>query len=268
MTSALCEWAEGTVFWTKCEAERLGVNYAGLALEFLHSALLACLAVAVAHAWQHLQLGSRCQWFGRACTKQRRTVQAASTQTDPSIAADQPWPAMSRSDPSMAVTIALAKAPSHRALSQSDSLVVPARPRQGHPVTPPRYARKGGSQRRPARAAAENTPAKPDQQRSFSRSATVPLEPEPSLASSTEVPRPRRSQKLQGRSSPPGPDQTLTPAATGLTKRTKSNSAPNITKSKSAPKMKLSGAALFQAEMVRRRMVMQERWPETPEFRH
>ena len=65
---------------------------------------------------------------------------------------------------------------------------------------------------RPARAAAENTPAKPGRQPSFSQSATVPLEPEPSLASSTEVPRPRRSQKLQSRSRTSGPDQTMTPA--------------------------------------------------------
>ena len=59
----------------------------------------------------------------------------------------------SRSAPS----IALATATSHRALSKSsDSPMVPARTRQGHPVTPPRDARKEGSQMRPARAAAEN----------------------------------------------------------------------------------------------------------------
>ena len=62
----------------------------------------------------------------------------------------------SRSDPSSA----LATATSHRALSKSvkswDSPMVPARTRQGHPVTPPRDARKEGSQMRPARAAAEN----------------------------------------------------------------------------------------------------------------
>ena len=65
---------------------------------------------------------------------------------------------------------------------------------------------------RPARAAAENTPAKPGQQPSFSQSATVPLEPEPRLASPTEVPRPRRSQKLQSQSRTSGPDQTMTRA--------------------------------------------------------
>ena len=53
--------------------------------------------------------------------------------------------------------IALATATSHWALSKSsDSPMVPAGTRQGHPVTPPRDARKEGSQMRPARAAAEN----------------------------------------------------------------------------------------------------------------
>ena len=144
---------------------------------------------------------------------------------------------------------------------------------------------------RPARAAAENTPAKPGRQPSFSQSATVPLEPEPCLASSTEVPRPRRSQKLQSRSRTSGPDQTMTPAARRLPvidendefaqHSTQSRSAPSIalataishrewsqmrparaaaenkntTRSSSAPKKKLSGASLFLAEMVRRRMV-------------
>ena len=222
MAAGPCDWAEGTAFRTECEAEHLDLNYAALALEVLRAAVhaclavavarwwkhlrlgCACLAVAVAHAWKHLQLGcrrvARRQGHGEARTRRRRTVQAASPQTDPSIAADQPWPAMSRSDPSIALTTAT----SHRALSKSsDSPVVPTRTRatrQGHPVTPPRDAWKEGSQMRPARAAAQNTPAKPGRQPSFSQSATVPLEPEPRLASSTEVPRPRRSQKLQSRS--------------------------------------------------------------------
>ena len=84
-------------------------------------------------------------------------------------------------------SIALATATWHRALSKSwDSPMVPTRTRRGHPVTPPRDARKEGSLMRPARAAAENK---------------------------------------------------------------------NTTRSSSAPKKKLSGASLFLAEMVRRRMV-------------
>ena len=124
---------------------------------------------------------------------------------------------------------------------------------------------------RPARAAAENTPAKPGQQPSFSQSATVPLEPEPRLASPTEVPRPRRSQKLQSQSRTSGPDQTMTPAprqghpVTPARDARKEGSLmrparaaaenKNTTRSSSAPKKKLSGASLFLAEMVRRRMV-------------
>ena len=122
MRSALCDWEEGTIFLAKCvEAEELGLNYAGLALE---AALLACLGVdiiitgvAVAYAWRHCRVGR-----GEAGTRRRRvlvgkarldggragsdipsaaaqsaatarsTVQAASctsTQTDLSIAPDQ-----------------------------------------------------------------------------------------------------------------------------------------------------------------------------------
>ena len=169
---------------------------------------------------------------------------------------------------------------------------------------------------RPARAAAENTPAKPGQQPSFSQSATVPLEPEPRLASSTEVPRPRRSQKLQSRSrtlpaarrlpvidendeiaqhstqsrsdlhdpsialatatwhralskswdSPMVPTRTrrghpVTPPRDARKEGSLMRPAraaaqnKNTTRSSSAPKKKLSGASLFLAEMVRRRMV-------------
>ena len=89
---------------------------------------------------------------------------------------------------------------------------------------------------RPTRAAAENTPAKPGRQPSFSQSATVPLEREPSLTSAKEVPR--RLMKSNSASN-----------------ITKSNMAPNIKRSNSAPKKKLSGGALFLAEMVRRRVV-------------
>ena len=75
---------------------------------------------------------------------------------------------------------------------------------------------------RPARAAAENTPAKPGQQPSFSQSATVPLEPEPRRHPVT----PARDARKEG--------SQMRPAA---------------------PKKKLSGASLFLAEMVRRRRV-------------
>ena len=134
MASGPCDRAAGTAFWTECGAEHLDLNYAALALEVLRAAVHACLAVAVARWWKHLRLGcrrvARRQRHGEARTRRRRTVQAASPQTDPSIAADQPWPAMSRSDPSSA----LATATSHRALSKSsDSPMVPARTRQGHP---------------------------------------------------------------------------------------------------------------------------------------
>ena len=149
-------------------------------------------------------------------------------------------------------SIALATATSHQALSQSwDSPMVPTRTRRGHPVTPPRDARKEGSLMRPARAAAENTPAKPGQQPSFSQSATVPLEPEPRLASSTEVPRPRRSQRRSPGSQGPDNTQTQNPVA----RRTQSRSAPNI---------KVSGGTAFLAEMLRRHAEIQATWPETP----
>ena len=67
MRSALCDWEEGTIFLAKCvEAEELGLNYAGLALE---AALLACLGVAVAYAWRHCKVGR-----GEARTRRRRTL--------------------------------------------------------------------------------------------------------------------------------------------------------------------------------------------------
>ena len=124
----------------------------------------------------------------------------------------------SRSDPSSA----LATATSHRALSKSsDSPMVPARTRQGHPVTPPRDARKEGSQMRPARAAAaKNTPAKPGRQPSFSQSTAISH---------------REGSQMR-------------PARAAAENK-------NITGSSSAPKKKLSSGALFLAEMVRRRMV-------------
>ena len=243
MASGPCDWAAGTTFWTECEAEHLDLNYAALALEVLRAAVHACLAVAVARWWKHLRLGCAClavavahawkrlqpgcrrvarrQRHGEARTRRRRTVQAASPQTDPSMAADQPWPAMSRSDPSSA----LATATSHRALSKSvkswDSPMVPAGTRQGHPVTPPRDARKEGSKMRPARAAAaKNTPAKPGRQPSFSQSTAISH---------------REGSQMR-------------PARAAAENK-------NITGSSSAPKKKLSSGALFLAEMVRRRMV-------------
>ena len=124
----------------------------------------------------------------------------------------------SRSDPSSA----LATATSHRALSKSsDSPMVPAGTRQGHPVTPPRDARKEGSKMRPARAAAaKNTPAKPGRQPSFSQSTAISH---------------REGSQMR-------------PARAAAENK-------NITGSSSAPKKKLSSGALFLAEMVRRRMV-------------
>ena len=118
--------------------------------------------------------------------------------------------------------IALATATSHRALSKSwDSPMVPAGTRQGHPVTPPRDARKEGSQMRPARAAAaKNTPAKPGRQPSFSQSTAISH---------------REGSQMR-------------PARAAAENK-------NITGSSSAPKKKLSSGALFLAEMVRRRMV-------------
>ena len=89
---------------------------------------------------------------------------------------------------------------------------------------------------RPTRAAAENTPAKPGQQPSFSQSATVPLEPEPRRHPVT----PARDARKEG--------SLMRPARAAAENK-------NTTRSSSAPKKKLSGASLFLAEMVRRRMV-------------
>ena len=67
MRSPLCDWEEVTIFLAECvEAEELGLNYAGLALE---AALLACLAVAVAYEWRHCRVGR-----GEARTRRRRTL--------------------------------------------------------------------------------------------------------------------------------------------------------------------------------------------------
>ena len=67
MRSPLCDWEEVTIFLAECvEAEELGLNYAGLALE---AALLACLGVAVAYAWRHCRVGR-----GEARTRRRRTL--------------------------------------------------------------------------------------------------------------------------------------------------------------------------------------------------
>jgi hypothetical protein len=258
MASGPCDWAAGTAFWTQCEAEHLDLNYAALALEVLRAAVHACLAVAVVRAWKllchNLQLGCRRQRHGEARTRRRRTVQAASSQTDPSIAADEPWPAMSRSDPS----IALATATSHRALSKSrDSPMVPARTRQGHPVTPPRDARKEGSQMRPARAAvAKNTPAKPGRQLSFSQSDQT------MTPAARRLPVIDENDEFAQHSTQSRSDLSIA-LATAISHREGSQMRParaaaenkNITGSSSAPKKKLSSGALFLAEMVRRRMV-------------
>ena len=150
-----------------------------------------------------------------------RPARAAVAKNTPAKPGRQP--SFSQSDQTMTpaadTSIALATATSHRALSKSsDSPMVPARTRQGHPVTPPRDARKEGSQMRPTRAAAENTPAKPGQQ---------PVTP----------PRDARKEGSQMR-----------PARAAAENK-------NITGSSSAPKNKLSSGTLFLAEVVRRRMV-------------
>ena len=259
------DWAEGSIFLSQCEDDELVLNYAVLALECcVDSALLACLAVAVVYAWRHCMDGggkartgvvvslARWRMHGSTC----QTCKAASTQTDFSFAADQLWPAMtvsrrshaaesassrrhkaahpnsdtkSRSDPS----VALAEATSLRPRSKSDSPAVTLR----------RHARKDSH-----RPVAEKTSAKPgkqqpsfsqlnkQQQRSFSRLVAASFEPEPSPASSTKVPRPRRSQRLSSQ----GPDKTLTPVAR------------SSSQSKSTPNFKVSGGARFLAEMVRR----------------
>ena len=103
------------------------------------------------------------------------------------------------------------------------------------------------------RSAAESRSAKRAEQRSFSQLDAVSSgrEPDsPAAASSTEAPKPRRSQ----RRSSPGPDKTPV--------------AKRSSQSRSAPNTKVSGGARFLAEMfrrsVRRHAETQKTWPETP----
>ena len=125
----------------------------------------------------------------------------------------------SRSDPSSA----LATATSHRALSKSsDSPMVPARTRQGHPsqsdqtMTP----------------AARRLPVI-DENDEFAQHSTQSRSA-PSIALATAISHREGSQ--------------MRPARAAAENK-------NITGSSSAPKKKLSSGALFLAEMVRRRMV-------------
>ena len=260
------------------------------ALECIQTALLACLVVAVASACRHCRgarrearkrrsagASTRSTLVGQARLDRRRagsdipsaaaqsaaaasrsTVQAASTQTDLSIAPDELWPAMTstslrssassrRARPNSDPSDALAKTTSRRALSKSDSCMATARTAQVLSVTSPPHASRASASQSPA--AAGKTSAKPgDGQRSFTQLA-VSFAPEPSPSSpTTQEPRRRRSQ----RRSPQGPDETPTPAAT------------RMTISKSAPNIKLSSGALFLAEMVRRQRERQETGPETP----
>ena len=250
MRSPLCDWEEVTIFLAECvEAEELCLNYAGLALE---AALLACLGVAVAYAWRHCRVGR-----GEARTRRRRTL-VGKARLDggragsdiPSAAAQSAATArrsivQAASCTSTQTDLSIAPDQLIRWLSPAGSWMdhgTPACTGQVPSVTPPPHARRVSK-----RPAAEKTSAKPsDDQRSFTQHA-VSFAPEPSPPScTTQEPRPRRSQ----RRSPPGPDQTPTPAAT-----TTSNSAPNV---------KLSSGALFLAEMVRRHRAMQETSPETP----
>ena len=197
-----------------------------------------------------------------AAAASRSTGQAARTQTDLSIAPDELWPAMTstslrssassrRARPNSDPSDALAKTTSRRALSKSDSCMATARTAQVLSVTSPPHASRASASQSPA--AAGKTSAKPgDGQRSFTQLA-VSFAPEPSPSSpTTQEPRRRRSQRRSLVQSPPGPVQTPTPAATRLTK------------SKSAPNIKLSSGALFLAEMVRRQRERQETGPETP----
>ena len=260
------------------------------ALECIQTALLACLVVAVASACRHCRgarrearkrrsvgASTRSTLVGQARLDRRRagsdipsaaaqsaaaasrsTVQAASTQTDLSIAPDELWPAMTstslrssassrRARPNSDPSDALAKTTSRRALSKSDSCMATARTAQVLSVTSPPHASRASASQSPA--AAGKTSAKPgDDQRSFTQLA-VSFAPEPSpFSPTTQEPRRRRSQ----RQSPQGPDETPTPAAT------------RMTISKSAPNIKLSSGALFLAEMVRRQRERQETGPETP----
>ena len=103
------------------------------------------------------------------------------------------------------------------------------------------------------RSAAESRSAKRAEQRSFSQLDAVSSgrEPDsPAAASSTEAPKPRRSQ----RRSSPGPDKTPV--------------AKRSSQSRSAPNTKVSGGARFLAEMVRRSISRhaetQKTSPDTP----
>ena len=253
MRSALCDWEEGTIFLAECvEAEELCLNYAGLALE---AALLACLGVAVAYAWRHCRVGR-----GEARTRRRHTLVGKARLDGGRAGSDIPSAAAQSAATARSIVCHIVQAASCtstqtdlsiapdqliRWLSPAGSWMdhgTPACTGQVPSVTPPPHARRVSQ-----RPAAEKTSAKPsDDQRLFTQRA-VSLAPEPSPPScTTQEPRPRRAQ----RRSPPGPDQTPTPAAT-----TTSNSAPNV---------KLSSGALFLAEMVRRHRAMQETSPETP----
>ena len=152
MPSAPCDWAEGTI----CNAEELGLTFSVLALAFIRSVLIACLAVAVTYAWEYCMDGGG-EARARAVVSQARfrrgstgtcivqACRAASTQIDLSRAADQLRPVMTfsrRSPASESASsrrhtatgqlgpirhtnfhsdppIALAKAASHRARAQS-----------------------------------------------------------------------------------------------------------------------------------------------------
>ena len=253
MRSPLCDWEEVTIFLAECvEAEELGLNYAGLALE---AALLACLGVAVAYAWRHCRVGR-----GEARTRRRRTLVGKARLDGGRAGSDIPSAAAQSAATARSIVCHIVQAASCtstqtdlsiapdqliRWLSPAGSWMdhgTPACTGQVPSVTPPPHARRVSQ-----RPAAEKTSAKPsDDQRLFTQRA-VSLAPEPSPPScTTQEPRPRRAQ----RRSPPGPDQTPTPAAT-----TTSNSAPNV---------KLSSGALSLAEMVRRHRAMQETSPETP----
>ena len=109
---------------------------------------------------------------------------------------------------------------------------------------------------RPARAAAENTPAKPGRQPSFSQSdqtMTPAARRLPVIDENDEF----AQHSTQSRSAP------SIALATAISHREWSQMRParaaaenkNITGSSSAPKNKLSSGTLFLAEMVRRRMV-------------
>ena len=263
------------------------------ALECIQTALLACLVVAVASACRHCRgarrearkrrsagTSTRSTLVGQARLDRRRagsdvpsaaaqsaaaasrsTIQAASTQTDLSIAPDELWPAMTlqtstslrssassrHARPNSDPFDAPAKTTSRRALSKSNSCMAAARTAQVPSATSPPHASRASASQRPA--AAGKTSTKPgDGQRSFTQLA-VSFAPEPSPSSpTTQEPRRRRSQ----RQSPLGPDETPTRAAT------------RMTKSKSAPNIKLSSGSLFLAEMVRRQRERQETSPETP----